>query len=195
MGTLLAAGVFLGAARAQAQDGVTQSRFIYTDPPTPQCHASTIVETPTGMVAAWFGGEYERHPLVQIFVSRHEGGRWTTPVAVADGKQPSGPQLPTWNPVLFQPRGGPLTLYYKVGPSPSTWWGMVMTSPDNGRTWSSPQRLPEGVLGPIKNKPVQLADGTIVSGSSTENDGWRLHFELSHDQGRSWLVTGPMHDP
>ncbi|MBW3630725.1 MAG: exo-alpha-sialidase [Gemmatimonadetes bacterium] len=64
-----------------------------------------------------------------------------------------------------------------------------------GRTWSAPQRLPEGILGPIKNKPIQLADGTIVSGSSTENDGWRLHFELSHDGGRSWVVTGPLHDP
>ena len=26
------------------------------DKPTPQCHASTIAETKTGLVAAWFGG-------------------------------------------------------------------------------------------------------------------------------------------
>ena len=38
---------------------------------------------------------------------------------------------PTWNPVLFQPRGGPLMLFYKVGPSPREWWGMVITSTDD----------------------------------------------------------------
>jgi predicted neuraminidase len=195
MGVLLAPALVVGAALQQAQDpAILKSEFIYTDPPTPQCHASTIVETPTGLVAAWFGGEYERHPQVQIWVSRYEAGQWTTPIAVANGKQASGPQLPTWNPVLFQPRGRPLTLYYKVGPSPSTWWGMVTTSTDGGRSWSTPQRLPEGILGPIKNKPLQLADGTILAGSSTEGDGWRLHFELSRDQGRSWFMTGPLHD-
>jgi predicted neuraminidase len=36
---------------------------------------------------------------------------------------------------------------------------------------------------------VQLADGTIVSGSSTEavdTDAWRVHVERSPDQGRTW---------
>jgi len=41
-------------------------------------------------------------------------------------------RYPTWNPVLFQPKSGPLMLFYKVGPSPSAWWGMVM-SLENGR--------------------------------------------------------------
>ena len=91
--------------------------------------------------------------------------------------------------MLFQPRGGPLQLFYKVGPSPREWWGMVIESTDDGRTWSAPRRLPDGILGPIKNKPVQLADGTIVSGSSTEavqGDAWRVHVELSRDGGRTW---------
>ena len=39
--------------------------------PTPQCHASTIVETPSGLVASWFGGEHERHPDVRIWTSRY----------------------------------------------------------------------------------------------------------------------------
>ena len=79
-------------------------------------------------------------------------------------------------------------LFYKVGPSPSTWWGMVMTSADGGRTWSEPRRLPDGMLGPIKNKPVQLANGDILSGSSTEHDGWRVHFERSSDNGATWTA-------
>jgi predicted neuraminidase len=173
---------------------ILKSEFIYEVPPTPQCHASTIVETPTGLVSAWFGGEYERHPEVRIWVSRYEGGRWTAPVAVADGVQSAKLRYPTWNPVLFQPRGGPLMLFYKVGPSPSAWWGMMMTSSDGGRSWSAPRRLPDGVLGPIKDKPIQLPDGSILAGSSTEGGGWKVHFERTRDLGESWTVIGPLND-
>jgi predicted neuraminidase len=54
--------------------------------------------------------------------------------------------------------------------------------------------LPEGIVGPIKNKPVQLADGTILSGSSTEDKGWRAHFERSSDNGNTWQLIGPVND-
>jgi predicted neuraminidase len=85
-------------------------------------------------------------------------------------------------------------LFYKVGPSPSAWWGMVKTSADGGRTWSAARRLPDGVLGPIKNKPVQLANGDLLAGSSTEHDGWRVHFERSTDNGATWTLTPPVND-
>ncbi|PTY00387.1 sialidase [Opitutus sp. ER46] len=173
---------------------VLGSEFINERAPYPSCHASTIVENAAGeLLAAWFGGTKERDPDVGIWVARQEGGRWLPAVEVANGVQPTGPRLPTWNPVLFQPRSGPLVLFYKVGPSPSTWWGMVMTSGDGGRTWSQPTRLPENVLGPIKNKPVELADGTWIAPSSTEGKGgWRAHFELSRDAGRTWSLIGPV---
>ena len=88
---------------------------------------------------------------------------------MATGIQPEGPRQPTWNPVLFQPPSGPLLLFYKVGPSArASWWGMVIRSADAGKTWSQAQRLPDGILGPIKNKPVVLPDGSWLSGSSTE---------------------------
>jgi predicted neuraminidase len=191
LGAVLA--VLVGPA-PRAQSAVVLSEFIYEQAPFPSCHASTIVETGRGLVAAWFGGTAERNPDVGIWVSRHEGGRWTPPVEVANGVQSSGLRHPTWNPVLFQPSGGPLMLFYKAGPSPSTWWGMVMTSTDDGRTWSAPRRLPDGVFGPIKNKPVQLSNGDLLSGSSTEHDGWRVHFERSTDNGATWTVTPPVND-
>src|SRR5690606_3784051 len=97
-------------------------------------------------------------------------------------------------PVLFQPASGPLLLFYKVGPNPREWWGMLMTSQDAGRTWSTPVRLPDGVIGPVKNKPVQLANGDILASSSTEHDGWRVHFERSTDGAATWSVTEPVHD-
>lgn len=153
------------------------SAFIYDRAPFPSAHASTIVETSDGLVASWFGGTAEKNPDVGIWVSRHTGGAWSAPVEVANGVQPGGGRHPTWNPVLFEPDAGTLLLFYKVGPSPRDWWGMVMASADRGRTWSRPARLPDGILGPIRAKPVALADGSVLCGSSTEHDGWIVHME------------------
>ena len=186
----------LGLLRAaDAPSAVISIGFLNERAPYPSCHASTIVEiSPGQLVAAWFGGTAERNPDVGIWVTRQENGRWQPAREVANGIQPSGPRLPTWNPVLFQPKSGPLFLFYKVGPSPSSWWGMVMTSTDSGKTWSPPLRLPEGILGPIKNKPLELADGTWISPSSTEgnSDGWLVHFELSRDAGITWTRTADL---
>jgi predicted neuraminidase len=145
-------------------------------------------------VASWFGGTAEGSRDVGIWFSRHDGKKWSAVVEVANGVEAEGRRYPCWNPVLFQPKGEPLWLYYKVGPSPSKWWGVRRSSTDGGRTWSSPEGLPDNLLGPVKNKPVQLADGTLLSGSSTENDGWRVHMERSTDGGKSWMHVGPLND-
>jgi len=181
------------------QPGIVAAEFIFAEAPFPQCHASTIAATPRGLVAAWFGGTRERDPDVGIWVSRQVDGRWTAPVEVANGIQYTrsdggAHRYPCWNPALFQPKDGPLLLFYKCGPQPSAWWGMLTTSADGGATWTEPRRLPEGIIGPVKNKPVQLADGTIVCPSSTEDQGWQLHLETTRDLGRSWSRTGPLND-
>lgn len=196
----LSAGNFgcAAATKAKVSGGsaaIVKSEFIYEQAPFPSCHASTIVETKSGLVAAWFGGTAERNPDVCIYISRNENGKWSVPVAVADGVGFATNRLPTWNPVLFQPKNGPLLLFYKVGPAPKSWWGMMMASDDDGKTWSKPTRLPDGILGPIKNKPVQLANGDILCGSSTEGDGgWRVHFERTSDLGKTWTATPPVND-
>lgn len=166
--------------------GVVKQEFIYTKDSYPECHASTIAETPGGLVAAWFGGTKERNPDVCIRVSRYENGKWTESQNVASGIQNDTLRYPTWNPVLYQVPGGELWLFYKVGPSPSAWWGMLTRSTDNGRTWSTPERLPEGFQGPVKNKPVMLSDGTILCPSSREGSGgWRIVMESTRD-GKTW---------
>jgi predicted neuraminidase len=169
--------------------------FIFESAPFASAHASTIVETRGGLVAAWFGGTREGANDVGIWTSRRVGGKWSPPVEVATGVQQDGTRLPTWNPVLFELRTGELTLFYKVGPNPRAWWGMVRTSSDEGRTWSAARRLPDGILGPIKNKPVRLPDGTVIAPSSTETPDtpsvWRVHFERTRDAGASWNVSRP----
>lgn len=175
-------------------DGVVLEEFIYEKAPFEQCHASTIAESTGGLVVAWFGGTEEGDRDVGIWLSRREGETWTRPVEVAEGTEDGESRYPCWNPVLFQPEEKPLLLFYKVGPNPRQWWGRVKTSADGGRTWSESRRLPQGILGPVKNKPVMLGDGTLLCGSSTEHDGWRVHFERTRDLGRNWKSTGPVPD-
>lgn len=185
------------ATAAELPPGVISSEFIYEKAAFPSCHASTVEQTAAGgIVAGWFGGTAEKNPDVEIYISRLEGGKWTAPVSVANGVQSTGPRLPCWNPVLFQSQnGGPLMLFYKVGPSPSTWWGMLRTSTDGGKSWSDPRKLPQSILGPIKNKPVQLPDGSILCPTSTETDtrpsDWRVHFERTSDLGATWTTITP----
>jgi predicted neuraminidase len=173
---------------------------VFERAPFASAHASTIVETGEGLLAAWFGGSDEGRPDVSIWTARHDGSHWLEPTLVADGRQPDGTRHPCWNPVLFQSRRGPLLLFYRVGPNPRAWWSLVRRSTDGGRTWSGPVRLPEGVLGPIRAKPVELADGTLVAGSSTEHAGWVVHIEratVGGDLGAaaSWSRSGPLNDP
>ncbi|MEW4529385.1 sialidase family protein [Maioricimonas sp. JC845] len=179
---------------AETDSPVVTREFIYETAPFPECHASTIEETQTGLVAAWFGGTREKHPDVGIWVARKVGDAWTTPIEVANGIQHTTLRHPTWNPVLFQVPDGPLQLYYKAGPDPRTWWGMLTESTDGGQTWSIPRRLPETIDGPVKNKPVLLKNGDLLCGSSTEYDGWRLHFEITPDFGKTWERIGPVND-
>ena len=203
---LMAIGLlfFNGLLSAQTQSeketkhraGIVLEEFLFTKAEFPSCHSATIVELPNKeLLCTYFGGTYERHPDVEIRLQRKKlDGTWTPPVSVAHGIQPDAERFPTWNPVLFQPRGGDLMLYYKVGPSPKEWWGEFITSKDNGHTWSQPQRLEGNLLGPIKNKPIQLSNGTLLSGSSDENDGWKAHVERSTDGGKSWSFIGPLND-
>lgn len=191
-------GAPLAAEDLARQPGLLSREFIYESAPFPSCHASTIAESGGGLVAAWFGGTDEGEPDVAIWTSRLTDGKWSPPAEAANGVQPDGKRFPCWNPVLFQPRSGPLLLFYKVGPSPQTWWGELKTSSDHGATWSTAQRLPEGILGPIKNKPVELPDGTLLCPTSSETperpSKWRVHFEMTPDLGKTWTSTGPLND-
>jgi predicted neuraminidase len=183
------------SAQSGTAAAIVHSEFLFETAPFPSVHASTIAETREGLVAAWFGGTREGAPDVGIWVSRHAKGAWTAPVEVATGVQADGTRHPCWNPVLFEMSDRSLALFYKVGPDPRKWWGMVRASKDGGQTWGEARRLPDGILGPIKNKPVRLTDGTIISPSSSESNDkpslWRINFERSADNGSTWTIARP----
>lgn len=169
-----------------------QREFVFASAPFRQAHASSLVETREGLVAAWFGGTREGHNDVAIWLARRIHGHWSAPERVADGAMSRLRRDPCWNPVLFQMPRGPLLMFYKVGPSPRRWRGVVRRSADGGTSWSPPKRLPPGVFGPIKNKPVLRPDGLLLCPSSREDDGWRVHLEYSHDGWEGWRHGPPL---
>jgi predicted neuraminidase len=172
-----------------------QREFIFAQAQVPSCHASTIVEAGDGLVCAWFAGTREGASDVGIWVSRCSTDGWSEPCQVATGWH-GVRRYPCWNPVLHRrpAAAASLDLYYKVGPSPRRWWGMRLRSGDGGRTWSAPERLAHGILGPIKNKPITVADGTLLAPSSCERRRWCIHIERSGDGGETWHRGAPLND-
>ncbi len=190
--SLIITSLLAGSSHAQnlfqGTKAITVSEFVYQkqDVQFPECHASTLAEIPDGIIAAWFGGTEERHPDVCIYTSVNVNGKWTKPVLTADGIE-DGKRYPCWNPVLFRRDNGDVILYYKVGPDPRSWWGMYKISTDQGKTWSAAKKIPDNLLGPIKNKPVRLADGTILYPTSFETpQTWNSYMEVSDQNMQNW---------
>jgi predicted neuraminidase len=187
--------LFPGAHQSNGTSlGVIGRENIFANAPFAECHASTLADTGPALVCSWHGGSDEGQPDVAIWMSTSSPTGWSSPRLVTEGMSATGEKLACWNPVLWQQPEGPLYLFYKIGNTPRSWWGMVVQSQDGGRSWSAPIRLPEGIFGPIKNKPVMLEDGRLLCPSSTEHDGWRVHFEWTSDHGRTWQRTEPIGD-
>lgn len=152
--------------------------------------------------------QQDRFALFREAMLRMGGAREAAPaVPMGDGKnypwwmapaKNSGKPLvdetwrkPCYNPVLFQIPGGDLVLYYKIGYGVGDWTGWQVRSKNGGKTWGKPEALAKGFLGPIKNKPVYI-NGRIIAPSSTEGNGWKFHFEISDDKGKTWKYVGPV---
>jgi predicted neuraminidase len=180
-------------AAAEVGGAVEVVEFINDPMPTPQCHASTIARGPDGVVAAWFGGTREGSPDVGIWLARRGPDGWSPAVEVANGVQSESVRYPCWNPVLHPAKDGSLVLFYKVGPDCTWWWGERRVSRDGGKSWGPAVRLPNGMIGPIKNKPLALPDGRTLCGASSEFGPWLVHVETLADDGATWSRTGPLH--
>ena len=189
MGSFL---LFLFSCKESSNIKMIESNFIYEKPPFIECHASSIEELSDGnIVIAAFGGTKEKNKDVTIWLSKKGTDKWQSPKLIADGIINDTLRYPTWNPVLYRTMSDILYLYYKVGPSPREWWGEYIFSTDQGENWSEIVRLPDSILGPIKNKPIELSKGIILSPSSTETKTlekyiWKSHIEKSTDNGENW---------
>jgi predicted neuraminidase len=185
---LAALGVALIAASAYGLNlsiESAQNIFEQDSGPWSGGHAATIVQTTDGTIIAAWRRDNDRVPNNEAWMSTFQNGRWTLPRIIATGSE-SGDDFTLENVALFQPKGGPLMLFYYTGPKPvfdrqnmhekqENMWGVLKTSTDNGVTWSAPRalgndpRIAGGKLcGPVKNPPLQLPDGTILIPSGNE---------------------------
>ena len=96
-----------------------------------------------------------------------------------------------WNPVICEMPNGELWLFFKVGLKVADWTGWLCKSKDGGKTWSDKEPLPQGFLGPIKNKP-EIIDGRLLCPSSTEDNGWKFHMEIYDIAKKEWKYVGPI---
>lgn len=156
------------------------------DRPFDSGHASTLVQTADGtVIAAWFGGSWEKAPDVAIWVSRRTEKGWEFPRKVADP-----PGIAAWNPVLFLKEDGTVILFYKVGETIPVWKTWYVESYDKGLTFTEPRELVEGDeqggRGPVKNKPIRLMDGTVLAPASVEGSQWDSFVDISTDDCRTW---------
>ncbi len=154
-----------------------------------EVHASTILRRPDGaFLAAWFAGTKEGHNDVSIRGAIGGAEGWSEPVCWARVCE-----LPHWNPVLHQGSTGEVTLFFKVGADCAEWTTWVRRSADGGATWSPPVVLVQGDIrgrGPVKNKPILLADGALLAPGSREDGGlWRVLVDRSCDGGRTWSAS------
>ena len=177
-----------------AHPAIVKDEFLYERASFPQCHAATIVETRKGdLVATYFGGSHERNPDVCIYVSIKQKGQdaWSKPILAADGVFADGSRKACWNPVVTEMPDGELWLFFKIGTKVADWTGWLTKSRDGGKTWIRREALPEGFLGPVKNKP-EIIDGRLLCPSSTEEGGWKFHMEIFDLATRQWRYVGPV---
>ena len=164
--------------------------WVFEHAPFPNCHASSIAQAGDGRLwCVWFGGTREKNSDNGIWISQFKDGKWSAPMEFANGLTAGGKRYASWNPVIFALADGRLVCTYLLGDSPRKWSGFYRVSRDNGQTWTAAREMPEGLTGPVRNPPLELGDGRIVVPSSTEFHsmfGWRAHFELSDDGGKTW---------
>ena len=187
--SLMIAAAVHAAAFSHAQ--VVECQFLYEQASFPSCHASAIAQTQNGdLVAAYFGGSYEGCKDVCIWVSHKKKGasEWSSPVMAADGVLNDTLRKPCYNPVLQLMPNGELWLFFKIGSCVADWSGWLTKSRDGGKTWSAKEPLPEGYLGPVKDKPMLLGN-KLLCPSSTETNGWRIHFEILDLNTNQWHKT------
>lgn len=136
----------------------------------PAAHSSSFTVMSNGdLLAFWFAGTREGSPDVKIWSSTYHAGHWSMAKSVLDpsmiAKANHRYVIKIGNPVIYRAQDGELHLFV-VSVSVGGWSGSALnhlTSHDNGKTWSKPERI---VISPffnlstlVRTSAVSLSDG------------------------------------
>jgi predicted neuraminidase len=90
-------------------------------------------------------------------------------------------------------------LFYRVGAEPWASVAFLKRSYDNGEHWGEAELLPAGIVGPSKNKPLFLEDGTMLCPSSMQAGSAEMSrkatavwIDISKDGAKTWVKSGPL---
>ncbi len=197
---------FLSTVHASVNDQslIVKEEFLSPDITKFDCHSSSIAETMEGdLCAVWKGGPGEGQSNINIkqnvgiWSSLFHEGHWSEPIEIVTVSHSV-----CWNPVLCKHPSGELFLFYYVGPDPRRTVSFMKKSRDGGISWSKEEILPAGIIGPTKNKPIVLANGTFICPSSVsvgepgdEFKATACWIEISEDKGLHWKKVGPLELP
>ena len=125
-------------------------------------HGSTVAELPDGTVAAvWYHGEREKSRDTRIVRSLLAPGdaEWTRPEVLYDD-----PGRAEGNPALWVADDGTLYIFFVTifGQSWDESRVMMVTSGDNGASWSSPTILRSEYCWMTRYPPVRLQNNDLI---------------------------------
>jgi len=205
---------------SSSTEAIISSQFIFPVGTYPSSHSATIIalDNEAGdeddryrLLASWFSGTEENAPDVAIYTSTYDSrtNSWqsipdiavsafrpndSSCAVISGGEGCKLQEDSLWNPVLVkEDENNHVALFYKAGKHPSIWEGYVKRSENGGKTWEhQAEKLPRNVIGPAKNKILEVNSRLWLAPSSREanaKDGsrnWKLIIERSLDGGKTW---------
>ncbi len=145
------------------RESLSESAFLYNpDGGVHHGHSATIVETAGGdLLTVWYAyPEKENIGAILVSARRTKDARaWSpTKIVLASAASSLG------NPVLYQTKDGPLLLFYVA--LRNTWWNSaalhLLTSTDDGQTWSRPTDLGARAGLMVRHPPVCLPNADLL---------------------------------
>lgn len=196
----------------QAQSPIIKTCMIPNSLEAPFAHAPTLIEvTPHHLMASFYAASDWGNKDQKIYISHYINEEWSAPEEIASSTDvkfvmpsslahlfpPPVTQTPCWDPVLFKAPDNSLLLFFKIGPDPRSWSGALKRSFDEGQTWTSIELLAQkGIIGPHKNKPVSLPDGSIVCACARGSwQSWTTWVEILKNVNQAneqWQLIGPL---
>ncbi len=158
------------------------------------CHGSTLTELPGGdIMAAWYGGDFERAKNVAIYASILEKGKntWSKPWIIQNT-----PGKSEGNPVLWTGPDNQIWFFY-VTIMKETWNEALIflkKSNDRGKTWSEPVDITTKYSWMTRNKPLMLENGYILLPIYNETM-FDSEFLVSRDNFKTWKMSSIIRSP